>query len=189
MANFILKEPGKDSVLNPHQDWTFVDESKYFTFGFWTPIENTNIENGCLRILKGSHDIKQTLRVNFNFPCAFSDIKEISEKHLEDVETKKGETILLNHSVYHGSWPNMSKNTRVALSIGITHKDAQLYHHFCEDGKTVYRYKINREILEKLKYGVRPESKYLDAVFNVNFPIIRKDEFHMWLKNKNLLNV
>ena len=177
MANFILKTPGEDSRLTPHQDWTFVDESKYATYGFWTPIEDTSVENGNLQFLLGSHKIEQTLRVNYKYPCAFSEVMDLVQDNLVDVPTQKGESVILNHSVLHGSRPNLSNKTRVALTLGLTYKDAQLYHYFCEDGKTVYRYKINLEILEGLKYQVRPSEEFLDGVFKFDFPVVSKAKF------------
>jgi hypothetical protein len=184
MANFILKTPGIDSELKPHQDWTFVDESKYFTFGFWTPIEDTNEENGNLQILPGSHKIIPTLRVNYNYPCAFSEVTEIVKKHLVDVKTEKGETILLNHSVLHGSKPNLSKSTRVALSLGITHKDAQILHLYCDKNNEVSEYHVDIDELKKIKYGIAPDKKFLKSKKKVSFPIINKSQFQDWLNNK-----
>lgn len=181
MANFILKAPGEASILEPHQDWTFVDESKYATYGFWTPIEDTNEKNGNLQFLPGSHKIASTLRVNYNYPCAFSEIKELAKEHLVDIKTKKGESVMLNHAVLHGSRPNLSSKTRVALSLGITHKDAQLMHFFCEDGENVKQYHITVDELARLKYGIPPNNKFLVAEKKVNFPIISEEKFKQWL--------
>jgi ectoine hydroxylase-related dioxygenase (phytanoyl-CoA dioxygenase family) len=181
MANFILKSPGEASSLTPHQDWTFVDESKYATYGFWTPIEDTSAENGNLQFLPESHKIEKTLRVNYNYPCAFSEVLDLAKENLVEVFTKKGESVILNHAVLHGSRPNLSSGTRVALTLGLTQKDAQLYHYYCEDGKTVHRYKINLEILEGLKYQVKPSDEFLDGVFKFDFPVISKAKFLDWL--------
>lgn len=189
MANFILKTPGEASALQPHQDWTFVDESKYATFGFWTPIEDTNEKNGNLQFLPGSHKITPTLRVNYSYPCAFSEVKELIKEHLIDVKTKKGETVMLNHSVLHGSKPNLSNKTRVALSLGITHKDAQLLHNFCEDGENVSVYHINLEELKKLKYGTPPDNRFLVEKKKVQFPIISPQKFSQWILEQDKRNL
>ena len=186
MANFILKSPGEASRLSPHQDWTFVDESKYATFGFWTPVEDTNKENGNLQFLPGSHRLERTLRVNYNYPCAFSEVLDLAKEHMIDVCTKKGDSVILNHSVLHASHPNMSGQTRVALSLGITHKNAQLYHYYSDDGRTVYRYKINLEVLQGLKYMVKPSDEFLDEVFTFKFPIVSKTRLQHWLDGINV---
>lgn len=181
MANFIVKEPGNDSELKPHQDWSFVDEPKYFSYGFWTPVEPTNEINGNMLFLPGSHKIMKTLRVNYNYPWAYQEVSDkISELCVEE-QTEFGESILLNHSVIHGSRPNLSGRTRVALSMGMTHKNAQLLHHYCEDAKTVEKYKINLEILEKLKSGVKPENIAPFEIQDYEFPIMTDEKFDNWV--------
>ncbi|MBK7503751.1 MAG: phytanoyl-CoA dioxygenase family protein [Bacteroidetes bacterium] len=51
---FAVKEPNSNSLIPPHQDWTFVDESKFQSYNLWIALVDINETNGTLGFLKGS---------------------------------------------------------------------------------------------------------------------------------------
>jgi hypothetical protein len=131
-ASFVIKETNPKGVVPPHQDWTFVDESQYWSGTLWTPLVDVDMDNGCLGVIKGSHKF-------FNWPrCSPSpQFKTPLGEHmftifpyLQLVPMKAGQTILFDNRTIHGSPPNTTDSPRLAAGIGVTHKDAQLFHHY-----------------------------------------------------------
>ena len=48
--------------MTPHQDGTFLNNSPLKLFGFWFPIDDATLENGCLWYVPGSHRMPVTRR-------------------------------------------------------------------------------------------------------------------------------
>jgi ectoine hydroxylase-related dioxygenase (phytanoyl-CoA dioxygenase family) len=149
-ASFVIKETNPKGVVPPHQDWTFVDESQYWSGTLWTPLVDVDMDNGCLGVIKGSHKF-------FNWPrCSPSpQFKTPLGEHmftifpyLQLVPMKAGQTILFDNRTIHGSPPNTTDAPRLAAGIGVTHKDAQLFHHYLlpnTQPETIEVFAIQRE--------------------------------------------
>lgn len=180
-ANFLVKESGHGSVLHPHQDWNFVDETQHFSFNIWIPLEPTHRGNGCLRFLPGSHRILPTIRANDNYTWAFAEVKEILEPLLRDEPTSQGECILLNHAVVHGSYANLEERPRVALVLGMCPADASLRHYVCTDGSTLRTYSMMPEHILHLRKGEPPKGTALIDTSEFRFPMVSKSQLERWL--------
>lgn len=183
-ANFLVKEPGPDSVLHPHQDWSFVDETEFFSFNIWIPLEPTERANGCLRFLPGSHRIVPTIRANDKYTWAFQGVIDSVEQHLLDVPTDEGDCVLLNHSVIHGSWPNLGSQPRVALVLGMCPANASLRHYVSNNGKTVRVFGILPEHIVNLRRGEPPIGAELLETYDYDFPQVDEAGFRAWLNGK-----
>ena len=48
---FLSKGNGERSEMPMHQDWTIVDETQFIALNIWTPLQNTNDENGTLEVI------------------------------------------------------------------------------------------------------------------------------------------
>ena len=48
--------------MTPHQDGTFLYNEPLRLFGFWFPIDDATLENGCLWYVPGSHQEPVTRR-------------------------------------------------------------------------------------------------------------------------------
>lgn len=128
-AAFLIKGIGKNSEMPMHQDWTIVDESKYYAANLWIPLTKTDENNGTIEVLLGSHRVNHALRAP-TLPFFFSGYeKEIKEK-LTVVTAELGEVVLLNQAVIHYSKPNLSNEIRPAVTVGITSKEAPLLFHY-----------------------------------------------------------
>ncbi len=183
-ANFLVKEPGPESVLHPHQDWNFVDESQSFSFNLWIPLEPTDKTNGCLRFLPGSHRITPTVRANDRYPWAFQHVIDLLESRLVDVPTNKGECVLLDHSVVHGSYANMTNVPRVALVLGICPKYAELRHYVSSDGRTLSIYRLLPDQIRNLRKGERPFGAELMETRPFIFPMVSKERMADWFREQ-----
>jgi hypothetical protein len=184
-ANFLVKEPGPGSVLHPHQDWNFVDETAHFSFNIWIPLEPTHRSNGCLRFLPGSHHILPTIRANDNYTWAFDEVKGLLESLMIDVPTDGGECVLLNHAVVHSSYANMEQRPRVALVIGMCPAEAPLRHYVCTDGSTLRTYSMTSEHILNLRKGEPPKGAELIDSHDFSFPVVSKGQIEQWILGRD----
>ncbi len=125
-TSFLKKEPNENNPLPLHQDWTVTDEEKFGSFTIWIPLQDTNTENGAIRVIEGSHIVENNLRAP-SLPVAFEKDRLSFDGYLKTLEMKAGDAFVFNHKLMHASWPNQSDKQRVALTIGLVPKEADLF--------------------------------------------------------------
>lgn len=126
---FLSKGNGPRSEMPMHQDWTIVDETKFIALNIWTPLQNTNDENGTLEVIKGSHKWHSELRAP-TLPFYYDGYQEQLKSKLVSIHTKATEAIVLNQAVIHYSKPNKTSDMRLAITTGIKTKDAPMIFHY-----------------------------------------------------------
>jgi ectoine hydroxylase-related dioxygenase (phytanoyl-CoA dioxygenase family) len=105
--NIFDKNPdvGNGSV-DIHQNPTFVQEPDYRSVSLWIPLQDVNINNGTLGVLRGSHEVLGRMRAG-NMPDICTLIaKEFQEDWCEPIEIKGGQVAVLDDSIIHWSYPN-----------------------------------------------------------------------------------
>jgi ectoine hydroxylase-related dioxygenase (phytanoyl-CoA dioxygenase family) len=122
-TSFLTKRVGAFSAMPIHQDWTVVDESTFASITCWVPLIDTHIENGAFQVIEGSHAFSEALR-GPSLPVSFEG-QDLSS-FLKTIPLQKGEAIIFNHALIHASHQNLSDQDRVAVTFGLTHKDAAL---------------------------------------------------------------
>jgi hypothetical protein len=137
MASFAVKESHPDSAVGPHQDWTFVDETRWRSAVAWIPLLPVDAHNGGLGVIPRSHRLFGTrLRCSPAPQCA-STIGPHSSALLPSLHVPRlapGEALVFDNALVHGSWPNLSDARRVAVGIGMTAERAEVQHHFLVPG-------------------------------------------------------
>jgi hypothetical protein len=128
-STFLCKGVGPEGNVKVHQDWMTVDENKYYTGTIWIPIQDTNEENGALRVIPGSHQFFDSYRSN-NIPVSYKGSEQLLWDNMLTINMKAGQALVINHAIIHGSSPNLSAKERLVIAYGITCKDAKLlfYH-------------------------------------------------------------
>jgi chlorinating enzyme len=129
-------KPGGDGMEVPwHQDGHYWPIRPLATCTAWIAIDDSNVKNGCLRVIPGSH---QARRLMTHLKQDRDDIVlnqrvqdgQFQESDAVDVELEAGQLSL--HDVYliHGSNPNRSDRRRAGIAIrympGSSHFDRQL---------------------------------------------------------------
>lgn len=186
-ASYVIKEAGLQNIVPPHQDWSFVDETKFSSATVWIPLMNVNKNNGALSLIKGSHKL-------FNEPrtSPSPQAKSVLSNHLFDIfpyveviDMLAGEALIFNNRTVHASPPNISGITRMGVGIGITQKDAQLLHYYQTPANTVNVYKVdesffktyNNAKLSKLyNENVAPQGYEVAKTYTKNVPNYSKEE-------------
>jgi ectoine hydroxylase-related dioxygenase (phytanoyl-CoA dioxygenase family) len=132
-TSFLTKKSGEDSVMPIHQDWSVVDEAIYSSITCWIPLQDTNANNGAMRVIPGSHKFTSELR-SPTIPVCFEDIQNDLEPFLKTLPLKAGEALIFNQSLWHASHVNISGKDRVAVTFGLTDVDAKLYMYYYKNG-------------------------------------------------------
>lgn len=115
-GNFLVKRPAGDSQMPLHQDPTYVDESRYEPVNFWIAISDVQRQNGCLRLMPGSHRLNRGPRgTNRRFPYPEL-LHEIRSRYLVDVELAPGWACASNLRTFHESSSNRTSADRIAAS-------------------------------------------------------------------------
>jgi len=136
-STFLCKAPGPEGKVNVHQDWTCVDESKFYSATIWVPMLDTTEENGALRVLPGSHLFFNYYRSN-NIPVFYRNNQPLLWESMITEPMKAGQAFVLNHAVIHGSSPNLTSKERLVVAFAVAPKDAPLvfYHKEVNDPST-----------------------------------------------------
>lgn len=115
-AMFMNKPANKGTELPWHQDrWTDLDRDPQITI--WTAVDPATVENGCVRVIPGSH--KELL--NPDHPSGFL-TEEMAREAVEGaepvyIELEAGEAVLLHNWLLHNSDVNRSGISRRAFSV------------------------------------------------------------------------
>lgn len=158
-ASFVVKEHNPKGVVPPHQDWTFVDESKFQSMTVWTALVDTDIDNGCMGVINGSHKFWDYLRASPSPQCKtpISDHMFTLFPYLQLKPMKAGEALIFDNRTIHASPPNTTDTPRLAAGIGVTHQAAELYHHYLLPGKDqqeVVRYAVTPDFFKDFNNGM-----------------------------------
>jgi len=131
-ASYVIKEPGLKNIVPPHQDWSFVDETQFCSATVWTALVDVTEQNGALGVIKGSHRLFKHERSSPS-PQSKSPLADhvfTLFPFTEIIELKAGESLIFDNRLIHASPPNLSDDTRIAVGIGITQKEANLKHYY-----------------------------------------------------------
>ena len=116
------KEAGDGRFISWHQDsahWG-LDSNQVLTI--WVALTKVNAENGCMRMLPGSHKNgmvhhHDTWDENNILTRGQTITQKIIEKNTVQVELKAGEASLHHVDMFHASNPNISASRRVGVAI------------------------------------------------------------------------
>ena len=126
-GNFGIKEPNKANRVGWHQDQILVYVHPYFVICNLA-ITDTMEENGCLRVIPGSHkghvlphgpveEEEHRFEIAGGYERQLEIKTEIDESKAVPVPLKKGEMALFNANCIHGSEPNQSSDRRIMMLI------------------------------------------------------------------------
>ena len=117
----IFKQPSIGGEVGLHQDSTFIYTEPKSCIGFWLALEDATVENGCLQVLLGGHEIalKQRFKLSVNGGTEFEslDPKPWPSQALELLEVTAGTLIILHGQLPHYSAANTSSRSRQAFTL------------------------------------------------------------------------
>lgn len=181
---FAIKRTSQDnsSEMGIHQDWSFVDETKFVPISAWIPLCDVNNTNGCMSFFKGSQNIFQNIRGQ-NIRSQIEYIHPEMDPYFTDYPLKTGDVLFLNSRIVHRSYPNHSSEDRIAMMMALIPKEAN-----------VKAYVKDLDHPQMIAEYDCPDNFYLEYIITENpkLPISRKfiDENNKFSKEEalNVLN-
>ena len=116
---FVAKPPHKPAaVFHWHQDlgyWPITDDTR--TASFWLALDDTRIDNGCLRFVRGSHrepELRPHLPLHEDRGKSHTLVAAVDEstEPLDTAELRRGDVTVHHERAIHGSGGNASDRWR-----------------------------------------------------------------------------
>ena len=130
-TGFFAKAPGEcEKYVAWHQDTTYWGLEPPFAATLWVAIDDSDIENGCLRVIPGSHDRllphgKSAKAGNILGNNQEIDSEYVDESNAVDLELRAGQASLHHGLTVHGSNPNRSGRRRCGMTVRFTRPDVK----------------------------------------------------------------
>jgi non-heme Fe2+,alpha-ketoglutarate-dependent halogenase len=120
-TQFFAKKPHDSRFVSWHQDSTYYGLSSTDVVTAWVALTPSRIENGCMRVVPGSHKTQVPHIDTFNEENFLTRGQEIAvtvnESDVVNVELEPGQMSLHNVRIFHGSKPNTSDYPRIGFAI------------------------------------------------------------------------
>lgn len=176
VASFVVKDATEASLVPPHQDWSFVDESQFTSATVWTALVDVGLDNGGLAVIPGSHKVLDYLRASPSPQCPSTISPHLFAlyPYLQVQTLRAGQAIAWDHRLVHGSPPNRSGKTRIAAGLGIARKETPLLHHYLAPGETkeIETYTVDPDFFHR--YGNAALGRLFDRGERPEAPLLRK---------------
>jgi hypothetical protein len=169
---FIVKKQGSETTFPIHQDWSIVDEEKYFSLNIWIPLHDVDEKNGAMWIVKKSHKLGNTIRgAGILFPN-YHPYLEALKPYMTSFSMKAGEALIFYHSTIHGSPFNNSENLRKVIQCTLLPLNAPKQVYFQKDINSpleihhpIDDFSFHYDNIRSDSESIRP-SKKASAIFN-----------------------
>ena len=131
-----------------HQDNFYLLSTPATCIAAWTPIDDTDEENGCLKVVRGSQNTKILCPPREGETNVIAEMVERSE--IVPIYMQRGQTLFFNGQLIHGSSPNKSLTRSRRTFIGhyvdsMTERLAKFYHPILDmDGNKVSNILVDR---------------------------------------------
>lgn len=157
---FMVKHPGPDTEVVPHQDWIVADESERPTMNVWLPLTPVTDETGRMRVLPGSHHWLEGLRGSPSFPTQWEATYErVRDELMVPVDLGPGQAMVYDIRVLHGTPPNRSGATRMVTSLYAIPEGAPPVHYYRAPDGTVTGYRVPEDFCTRFAIGEVPDGE------------------------------
>jgi ectoine hydroxylase-related dioxygenase (phytanoyl-CoA dioxygenase family) len=163
----VMKFNKDNSYVEPHQDISMVDESISGTTFLWIPTVDIDDKNGAILVLPGSH-IWATWQKTHNRDITplKKNAKWLLEKMIP-VYMNRGDVLLFDASLIHGSLPNISPKERIAMNTSIIPKNTQMVHY--EKNSSTPKGMIEKYIIDT---DFWKNTGYIHSLAGKNHPVV-----------------
>lgn len=130
-THYFCKMPGDDMGVSWHQDCSYWALTPSKTVTVWLAIDDADRENGCMRVIPGSH-----LHGHLSFKESESNERNVLTQTIQgaekfgtpvEIQLKAGEISLHSDLLVHGSLPNRSNRRRCGLTLRYCPPDVHAY--------------------------------------------------------------
>jgi Phytanoyl-CoA dioxygenase (PhyH) len=160
VINIHDKPPGPDTALAIHQNPSFVEEPAHKSVTVWIPLIDVRRSNGTLGVLRGSHGVFDDMRAA-NMPDVFEEVADkLTSQYFDPLELTRGEAVVLEDSVIHWSYPNLSDHVRLAVQlIMVPRKPHHIYYYYNTSGDQprLDLYTVDKDFFFKFNCKAEPQ--------------------------------
>lgn len=142
VASFMTKNPNLNGVTELHRDFSILDENDFQYRNVWIPLVDTNIDNGALYALKGSHTF-------FDYPLPmftqwpYSQFQDVLYKSSDIIPASAGDLVVYADRTLHGSFINQTKVPRPVVHFGLLSQEASIaYYQMEKSNNTVNIFEV-----------------------------------------------
>jgi len=119
-AKLVTKEPFDDVICHWHQDDAYYTKHSQSEnrMSVWIPLQDTEIEHGCLELIPGSHTSGlQSTRIRKTGTCTLAMDVEVNMSERIFCPINAGSMILFSALLWHGSAGNRTSQRRRAFIV------------------------------------------------------------------------
>jgi len=120
-VHYICKLPGNEKMLNWHQDGSLWPFTPAKSMTLWLALDDSDVENGCMKVLPGSHLRGGIEHVNNEADSTDVNRYRIPDEQVSgeavDIKLKAGQASVHSDLLIHGSQPNTSRRRRCGVAI------------------------------------------------------------------------
>ena len=184
LGSFIAKPGGagaEQGFVELHQDWTFVDESRFYSIGIWCPLVDVDESNGCLCVVPQSHRLNRYARC-LTTPFPYNDLlPSIEQNYLRSVPMKAGQAFVYTQTLFHSSAPNRTNTLRLAAGgLAIPHETSLM---FVAPGEGDHAldlalFEVDDAFYRRYQFGSRPDSSPVGFLPHRYEPLTIEDLHH-----------
>ncbi len=175
-----------------HQDLSVVEHDKHLGLNAWVPLCDVDQTNGCLSVVEGSHAFGH-IGANPRNPAPYTHLLKVLDEYAIDVPMKKGEALLFDSRLLHGSDGNITDRPRIALLLNFHPSTATpKYYQWNQDNPDQLElYEVNRSFLQNFSpnyYGADAQAKgaKLIRVFDYKFEPMKAEDLPAILPTAHL---
>lgn len=182
IVNSFDKQPGTGEVPI-HQNWTFVDESRFRSVSVWVPLIDTTRTNGTMEIVYGSHEFLSRFR-SPSIPWTFENLRDmIRDEYMQPINTKVGQAVILDDSILHYTSKNDSNTLRTAVQLIMKPKEAAAIHYYKEpDSDQVSVFEVDSVFFTRFKMNDAPNAPKVGS-FTLNQEMLSEEAFRQMAAN------
>ncbi len=162
-CTWYIKSPNSSTNTTPlHQDPSLTAEPHTLGFGIWCPLIDVDPDNGCLHVVKGSHNLNAQPRPFYQFsPFPYNDdiATLVTEHYLTHIPLKAGQAIIYDKRLFHGATANPTTTSRVAFTCLICPESqpTQFVYRSNPDSQTVEIYEVQDDFYNRYILGEKPD--------------------------------
>ena len=120
-SSVFSKQPRDKKFISWHQDGYYMKLKSYEYVSAWIALSESNKENGCMRVIPGTHKelLPHTEEPNLDnlLSSGLTLDWPVDETKALDVELSAGEMSLHHVNLVHGSNPNNSEKNRIGFAV------------------------------------------------------------------------
>lgn len=154
---FMVKHPGPETEVVPHQDWIIAEENGRPSISTWLPLTPVDEISGRMAVLPGSNHWLEGLRGSPTFPTQWEGVYErVRDELMQPLDIKVGQAMVYDVRLLHGTPPNLSGATRVVASLYAIPEGAAPIHYHRDPAGAVRGYQVPRDFCTTFRIGDVP---------------------------------